>query len=120
MSATAPPKANSGKKAEATPADIDVVIVVNNSLDFLEKWRPFLQSYHLIIVQNGDSANKLTVPAGFSADVYTREDIQHKLQDKAWCISKMACGARSFGILMSNKKYVWTLGKRSVEVRFSC
>ena len=46
---------------------------------FLEQWRPFFQSYHLIIIQDGDPTKKIHIPEGFDYELYNRNDIERIL-----------------------------------------
>lgn len=49
------------------------------------------------------------VPAGFSYELYNRNDIERILGDKAWCISFKDSACRCFGYMVSKKKYVYTI-----------
>lgn len=71
--------------------------------------RPFFQPYHLIIIQDGDPARKITVPEGFDYELYTRNDIERILGDKAWAISFKDSACRCFGFMVSKKKYIFTI-----------
>ncbi len=93
-----------------TPNLLDVVIQVSaGSLDFLAKWRTVLQPYHIIIVQTSAGA-KLVAPAGFDVEVHTLADAQKLLGDKLWCLTSGDSLSRSYGYMMSKKRYVYTLG----------
>ncbi|KAL8231446.1 hypothetical protein R6Q57_001224 [Mikania cordata] len=59
--------------------EVDIVIPTIRNLDFLEMWRPFFQSYHLIIVQDGDPSGNIKVPHGFDYQLYNRNDINNIL-----------------------------------------
>jgi len=89
--------------------DLDIVIPTMRDLDFLEKWRPFFQPYHLIIVQDGDPAKKINIPEGFDYVLYNRNDINRILGPKSVSISFRDSSCRCFGYLMSKKKYVYTI-----------
>jgi hypothetical protein len=59
--------------------ELDIVIPMICNLDFLEMWQPFFQSYHLIIVQDGDPTKTIKVPEGFDYELYNRNDINRIL-----------------------------------------
>ncbi|MCO5601670.1 hypothetical protein L7F22_055793 [Adiantum nelumboides] len=89
--------------------ELDIVIPTIRNLDFLEMWRPFFQSYHLIIVQDGDPSKIINVPEGFDYELYNRNDINRILGPKASCISFKDSACRCFGYMMSKKKYIYTI-----------
>ncbi|KAK7856566.1 udp-arabinopyranose mutase 1 [Quercus suber] len=89
--------------------ELDIVIPTIRNLDFLEMWRPFLQPYHLIIVQDGDPAKVIKVPDGFDYELYNRNDVNRVLGPKASCISFKDSACRCFGFLVSKKKYIFTI-----------
>ncbi|KAF2613628.1 hypothetical protein F2Q70_00007478 [Brassica cretica] len=89
--------------------ELDIVIPTIRNLDFLEMWRPFLQPYHLIIVQDGDPTKKIHVPEGYDYELYNRNDINRILGPKASCISFKDSACRCFGYMVSKKKYVFTI-----------
>ena len=89
--------------------ELDIVIATVRNLDFLEKWRPFFQHYHLIIVQDGDPSKTIKVPEGFDYELYNRDDINRILGPKASCISFKDSACRCFGFMVSKKKYVYTI-----------
>lgn len=89
--------------------ELDIVIPTIRNLDFLEMWRPFLQPYHLIIVQDGDPSKTIRVPDGFDYELYNRNDINRILGPKANCISFKDSACRCFGFLVSKKKYIFTI-----------
>ena len=79
-------------------------------LDFLEAWRPFLLPYHLIIIQDGDpSRPKVSVPQGYSFEIYNRTDIEAIMGERAKYISFKSAACRCFGFLVSKKRYVYTI-----------
>ena len=47
----------------------------------------------------------MTVPDGFDYELYTRNDIERILGDKAKCISFKDSACRCFGFLVSKKRY---------------
>ena len=47
--------------------------------------------------------------AGFSYELYNRNDIERILGDKAWAISFKDSACRCFGYMVSKKKYVYTI-----------
>ncbi|CAN1313203.1 Probable UDP-arabinopyranose mutase 2 [Linum perenne] len=89
--------------------ELDIVIPTIRNLDFLEKWRPFFQPYHLIIVQDGDPSKVIKVPEGFDYELYNRKDINRILGPKASCISFKDSACRCFGFMVSKKKYIYTI-----------
>jgi reversibly glycosylated polypeptide/UDP-arabinopyranose mutase len=89
--------------------ELDIVIPTIRNLDFLEMWRPFLQPYHLIIVQDGDPSKKIHVPEGYDYELYNRNDINRILGPKASCISFKDSACRCFGYMVSKKKYIFTI-----------
>ena len=44
------------------PKYMDIVIPSIRDLDFLNEWRPFLEGFHLILVQDGDPDKYLRIP----------------------------------------------------------
>jgi hypothetical protein len=101
-----------GSAVPSTPLlkdELDIVIPTIRNLDFLEMWRPFFQSYHLIIVQDGDPTKTIKVPEGFDYELYNRNDINRILGPKASCISFKDSACRCFGYMVSKKKYIYTI-----------
>ncbi|BBN69015.1 reversibly glycosylated polypeptide 2 [Prunus dulcis] len=90
-------------------AELDIVIPAIRNLDFLERWRPYFEPYHLIIVQDGDPSRTIKVPDGFNCELYNRNDINRILGPKASCISFKDSACRCFGYLVSKKKYIFTI-----------
>ncbi|XP_021806380.1 alpha-1,4-glucan-protein synthase [UDP-forming]-like [Prunus avium] len=90
-------------------AELDIVIPAIRNLDFLERWRPYFEPYHLIIVQDGDPSRTIKVPDGFDCELYNRNDINRILGPKASCISFKDSACRCFGYLVSKKKYIFTI-----------
>ncbi|BFG16848.1 hypothetical protein CerSpe_031220 [Prunus speciosa] len=90
-------------------AELDIVIPAIQNLDFLERWRPYFEPYHLIIVQDGDPSRTIKVPDGFDCELYNRNDINRILGPKASCISFKDSACRCFGYLVSKKKYIFTI-----------
>ncbi|GMH42999.1 hypothetical protein BSKO_10921 [Bryopsis sp. KO-2023] len=95
-------------KVDASEVDI-VVSTARSNLDFLNSWREFLQAYHLIIVQHGPDEAPVQVPEGYDYDLFQRKDIVKVLGQNAKCISPNHTASRSFGWLLSKKKYIVTL-----------
>lgn len=103
-------QADSSVKAPPPLKDeLDIVIPTIRNLDFLEMWRPFLQPYHLIIVQDGDPSKTIGVPPGFDYELYNRNDINKILGPRASCISFKDSACRCFGYMVSKKKYIFTI-----------
>ncbi|GFZ08009.1 reversibly glycosylated polypeptide 2 [Actinidia rufa] len=89
--------------------DLDIVIPTIRNLNSLEMWRPLLEPYHLIIVQDGDPNKVIRVPDGFDYELYNRNDINRILGPKANCISFKDSACRCIGFLVSKKKYIFTI-----------
>ena len=89
--------------------ELEIVIPTIRNLDFLEMWRPFLQPYHLIIVQDGDPTKTIKVPEGFDYELYNRNDINRMLGPRSSCISFKNSACRCFGYMVSKKKYIFTI-----------
>lgn len=89
--------------------ELDIVIPTIRNLSFLEMWRPFIEPYHLIIIQDGDPNITINVPEGFDYELYNRNDINRILGPKASCISFKDAACRCFGFLVSKKKYIFTI-----------
>ncbi|OAY84161.1 Alpha-1,4-glucan-protein synthase (UDP-forming) [Ananas comosus] len=70
--------------------ELDIVIPTIRNIEFFEKWRLFFEPYHLIII-------------------YNRNDINRILGRKASCISFEDSACRSFGYMVSKKKYIYTI-----------
>lgn len=98
---------------QAARKELDIVIpTIRNMSKFLNNWREILQPYHLLIVQDGDPKNPVpeaSIPEGFSYTLYNHDSITKILGEDAWIISKGDSAIRSFGFLMSKKRYVYTL-----------
>ena len=89
---------------------VDVVMPSIRDLDnFLEAWRPFIEPFHLILVQDGDPDKVLHIPDWADYELYNRRDIERALGDDAWIISKRDASIRNFGFLVSEKRYVWSV-----------
>ncbi|KAK9995347.1 hypothetical protein SO802_020033 [Lithocarpus litseifolius] len=88
--------------------ELDIVIHTIKNLDFLEMWRPFLQPYHLIIIQDGDPYKVIKVPNGFDYKLYNRNNVDRVLGPKARCISLMGFAYSCFDFLVS-KKCIFTI-----------
>lgn len=92
------------------PSEIDIVIPTIRNLDFLKHWQPLIQPYHIIVIQDGPSEPRITLPSQFNITLYTRDDIIQIIgKDVIKCISYKDSGCRCVGWLLSNKKYIITL-----------
>eukprot|EP00891_Asterochloris_glomerata_P003043 jgi/Astpho2/3043/e_gw1.00051.91.1_t len=92
------------------PSQLSVVIPTIRSLGFLGQWKEFLQPYKLIIIQDGDPTKPPpSVPAGFTYDVYNRNDIERILGKNAWAISFKDSACRCFGYMVAKTRYVFTI-----------
>ena len=100
-----------GGQAElnSLPLLMDIVIPSIRDLDFLEQWRPYLEGFHLILVQDGDPDKFLKIPAWADYELYNRRDVEAALGDRAWVISQKDASIRNFGFLVSKKKLVYTV-----------
>ena len=98
-------------KPKPQPGLVDVIVHVSgSSLDFLEKWRAVLGPYHIIVV----ASSKLSAPSGLDVEVHTHADAQ-KLGADLWAIASPEGLSRSYGILLSKKRYVYLLGGRAAQ-----
>ena len=59
--------------------------------------------------QDGDPKKTISVPSGYTYEMYTRDDVERLLGDKAKCISQRSAACRCFGFLVSKKKYIYTV-----------
>jgi reversibly glycosylated polypeptide/UDP-arabinopyranose mutase len=87
--------------------EVDIVIgaLQSNLTSFMNEWRPFFASYHLIIVKDPDMNEELQIPNGFNVDVYTKSEIEKVVgSSKSNLFSGYSC--RYFGYLVSRKKYI--------------
>ena len=88
---------------------MDVVIPTIRDLDFLESWKPFIEKFHIILIQDGDHTKHLKIPEWADYELYNRLDIERALGDKSWIISQKDASIRNFGFLISRKKFVWSV-----------
>ena len=88
---------------------VDIVVPSIRDLDFLEDWKPFIEKFHIIIIQDGDPSKLLKIPAWADYELYNRLDIDRALGDKSWIISSKDASIRNFGFLVSDKDFVYTL-----------
>lgn len=90
--------------------DVDIVIPTIRDLDFLESWKVFFQSFHLIIIQDGDPDKLVKIPSWANYELYNRNDIKKILGDNySWIISSQDASIRNFGFLVSNKTFIYTI-----------
>jgi reversibly glycosylated polypeptide / UDP-arabinopyranose mutase len=75
----------------------------------LEAWRHIVEPYHIIILQDGDPDVAITVPAWCDYELHNHNSILEALGEDAWIISHRDSALRSYGFLVSQKKYVFTL-----------
>jgi reversibly glycosylated polypeptide/UDP-arabinopyranose mutase len=88
---------------------MDIVIPSIRDLDFLEDWKPFIEDFHLIIIQDGDPSKLLKIPDWADYELYNRDDINKALGDNSWIISSKDASIRNFGFLVSEKEFIYTL-----------
>ena len=104
---------------------MDIVIPTVRDLEFLEIWRPYIEKFHLILIQDGDPSKVLKIPEWANYELYNRNDIEAILGSRAWIISKGDASIRNFGFLASDKPFIYTLdddclpaiGPGGIEVR---
>ncbi|XP_004516238.1 probable UDP-arabinopyranose mutase 5 [Cicer arietinum] len=87
--------------------EVDIVIGALHSelTTFMNEWKPIFSRFHLIIVKDTDLKEELQIPEGFSADVYTKSEIEQVVGSSTSIrFSGYAC--RYFSFLVSKKKYV--------------
>jgi len=90
--------------------DVDIVIPSIRDLDFLDQWKAFFEPFHLIIVQDGDPAKVLKIPAWADYELYNRWDINKTLgTSRQWIISSHDASIRNFGFLASRKKFIYSI-----------
>jgi len=89
--------------------EMDIVVPTIRDLDFLNQWKPFLENAHFILIQDGDPAKKLKIPAWVDYELYNRHDIDRILGNRAWVISSRDASIRNFGFLVSRKKFILTM-----------
>ena len=88
---------------------MDVVIPTIRDLDFLENWHPFIEKFHIILIQDGDHTKHLKIPRWADYELYNRLDIENALGKNSWIISQKDASIRNFGFLVSRKKFVWSV-----------
>ncbi|KAK2361860.1 UDP-arabinopyranose mutase [Trifolium repens] len=87
--------------------EVDIVIGALHSdlTTFMNEWKPVFSRFHLIIVKDPDLKEELKIPEGFSADVYTKSEID-RVVGSSTSIRFSGYACRYFGFLVSKKKYV--------------
>lgn len=93
----------------APTCDVHIVVPTRGDLTFLNDWKSVLYGYDFIIVQDGDPSIKLHIPAWVSYELYTRDNIDAALGSHSWIIGSKDESIRTFGFLVSNRTYVYTL-----------
>ena len=88
---------------------MDVVIPSIRDLDFLEYWKPFIEKFHIILIQDGDPQKQLKIPEWADYELYNRLDIEKAMGESSWIISQKDASIRNFGFLVSRKKFVWSV-----------
>lgn len=88
---------------------VDIVIPVLNNLDFLNSWKQFIEKFHIIIIQYNDPNINLKIPGWLNYELYNINDINDLLGSRSWVISKNDSSIKSFGYLVSDKKYIYSL-----------
>eukprot|EP00252_Welwitschia_mirabilis_P010727 TRINITY_DN2417_c0_g1_i1.p1 TRINITY_DN2417_c0_g1~~TRINITY_DN2417_c0_g1_i1.p1 ORF type:complete len:347 (+),score=33.24 TRINITY_DN2417_c0_g1_i1:358-1398(+) len=101
------------------PEEVDIVIpAIEPDLSFLEQWRPFIASYHLIIVQDPDLEGGLKIPSDFTYTLYSKHDIEKTLGSQALqTLGFRGLGCRYFGYLSSKKKYIISFDQDCVPAK---
>ena len=88
---------------------VDIVIATSKDLDFLEDWKPFIEKFHIIIIQDGDPSKILKIPTWANFILYNTDDITAALGSNSWIISSGDVSIRSFGFLVSSKDIIYTI-----------
>lgn len=92
--------------------EVDVVVAaLNPDLGYLTSWLELLRGCHLIVVQGEDFPSPIRLPKGFEdVEVYTRSSILKLLGPDLFGKLKLTGDAcRSFGYLVSKRRYVFTM-----------
>ncbi|KAM7272413.1 hypothetical protein ACFE04_027076 [Oxalis oulophora] len=93
------------KEIQENEVDIVIGAVQSNLTSFMNEWKPFFGSYHLIIVKDPDLNEELQIPNGFNVDVYTKSEIEKMVGlSKTNLFSGYSC--RYFGYLVSRADFV--------------
>ncbi|XP_061357394.1 probable UDP-arabinopyranose mutase 5 isoform X1 [Gastrolobium bilobum] len=87
--------------------EVDIVIGALHSdlASFMNEWKPIFSRFHLIIIKDPELKEELQIPEGFSADVYTKSDIE-RVVGSSTSVRFSGYSCRYFGFLVSRKKYV--------------
>lgn len=90
---------------------IDIVLPTRSSnlVAFFETWKSLIENIHVIIVFDGELNERITIPSWVNYELYSTADIRNSLGSNAWIISQDDSSIRSFGYLVSDKKYIFTL-----------
>lgn len=80
-------------------------------LMFLEKWRFVIESLDLIIIQQGDPAHFVEMPAWSEYLLYNRDDIKRCMGADAWIfdLEHRSNSVRTFGTMLAHREFVFFL-----------
>ena len=93
---------------------MDIVLAVENDLNFLYNWKSIIWKFHFIIIQYGKLENSLSIPNWLDYQLYTSKEIEALLGNKAYIFSLNSQYCKSFGYLVSKRKYIYTMEVDSV------
>ena len=99
---------------------MDIVVYVRPSvldLEFLEAWKPFIEKFNIILIQDGDPTKQMKIPSWVNYELYYRKDIDRALGLRSWIISTHDASIRNFGFLVSDKDFVYTLDDDCLPAR---
>ena len=103
---------------------LDVVILIpslkyDNRLIFLEDWKKYAKQFHLIIVMEDESSSMLQVPSWADYELYTYSDVIRSLGNKSWIFRREDGSLRSFGYLVSDKRFIYTFHYKCVPYQLT-
>jgi len=93
------------------PSEIHIVVAASGDLDFLNEWKEFFEGYEFIFIQEGDPNKVLKIPEWVNYRLYNQYDIEKIIGSaRAWIFDSNDSSIQGFGFLVSNRKYIYTLG----------
>ena len=96
---------------------MDIVVPSIRDLEFLEAWKPFIEKFNIIVIQDGDPTKLMKIPSWANYELYNRKDIEKALGLRSWIISSRDASIRNFGFLVSDKDFVYTLDDDCLPAR---
>ena len=75
-------------------------------LRFLDSWRPLIESFHIIFLDENDILPKVMIPTWASYELYNYEDINRALGNASSIFGRADGSILSFGYLVSDKKII--------------